>query len=116
MIIDDYVLFINHNQTPEHPHSTSRFGRASRVITTVQVYDKAEWEAHDKSMKTLAEKGTPAATGEAKCCFADNFCRRTGVLIAAGRAFKTLGKRIDWKKDGGWKITDRKHKQTTGAV
>lgn len=105
MIIGDYFVHVEHarfaESVPLIPDVDEEHTPWIKASTHVRVFDKAEFEAMDKNVAELLEKGTLVAEGTAMCSDWDQFCKRRGLLIAGGRAFKTLGKHFTFVK-GNW--------------
>lgn len=120
---------------------------AVQAHTSVHVYQKEDWDecykAAERELEKLREKEEkeaetysilreaenklleqkPLSKGETYCSVLDQFNKRRAILIAAGRALKPLGKKIQFvnhkrsgKRRGEYKILNRDKQDRAGLA
>jgi sarcosine oxidase gamma subunit len=106
MWIDKYFVTIRHEDVDSKykQHSGSE-PVGSTKETTVHVFSRDQYEdaktqaTEGKKLRQILAEVAPLATGSSRCDSRDQFSRRTGIAIAAQKAFKLLKKGFRWDEE-----------------
>lgn len=89
--MNNIYLFTTHERFDIPRITETSRPNAIKAITKTKVFLKSEFEKHGK-------KSIPLSEGIAECAIGDQFSRKLGRRISAGRALKKLGLRMHENK------------------